>query len=188
MGYLTKSQLDQMGFKFLGNNVKISEFSRIYNADQISIGDNSRIDDFCVLSGKISIGRNVFMGVHGNIAGGVKGVELSDFVTLSYYVNLFSQSDDYHGFTLTNSTIPSKYKKEKFGCITVGKHAIIGSNSVILPNAHIAEGCSIGAMSLVTKPTEPWSIYIGIPASKISERSKKLLELENLYLAENVLI
>jgi acetyltransferase-like isoleucine patch superfamily enzyme len=185
MGYLSQSVLENLGFKYLGKNVKISDTAKIYNANLIRIGNNSRIDDFCVLSGKIDIGRNVFMGVHGNLAGGINGIELSDFVTMAYYVNLFTQSDDYHGETLTNSTIPRKYKNEKFGCIRVGKHAIIGSNSVIMPDAHIAEGCSVGAMSLVTKPTEPWGIYVGIPAKRVKNRKQDLLELENQYLAEN---
>lgn len=186
MTYLLQSQLENMGFKSLGKNVKISDSAKIYNADQISIGDNSRIDDFCVLSGNIKLGRNVFMGVHGNLAGGINGIELADYVTLSYYVNLFSQSDDYTGETLTNSTIPRKYKKELFGSIYVGKHTIIGSNSVVMPNAHIAEGCAIGAMSLVTKPTEPWGIYIGSPAKRVKNRKCDLLELENLYLKEEM--
>jgi acetyltransferase-like isoleucine patch superfamily enzyme len=184
MGYLTQAQLASFGFKYLGKNVKISETARIYNAGEMQIGDNSRIDDFCVLSGKIQFGRNVFIGVHGNLAGGINGIELADFVTMAYYVNLFTQSDDYYGETLTNPTVPRKYKKEQFGSIYVGKHSIIGSNAVIMPNAHIAEGCAIGAMSLVTKPTTPWGIYKGIPAKRVKERKCDLLALEELYTCE----
>ena len=51
MAYLTEFELKEMGFKRLGKNVKISDKASIYNADQIEIGDNSRIDDFCVISG-----------------------------------------------------------------------------------------------------------------------------------------
>jgi hypothetical protein len=46
MAYLTDEQLKDMGFKSLGNNVKVSDKASIYNANQIEIGDNSRIDDF----------------------------------------------------------------------------------------------------------------------------------------------
>jgi acetyltransferase-like isoleucine patch superfamily enzyme len=184
MGYLTQVQLEGLGLKYLGKNVKISDTARIYNAEEIKIGDNSRIDDFCVLSGKIQFGRNVFIGVHGNLAGGINGIELADFVSMAYYVNLFTQSDDYYGETLTNPTVPRKYKKEKFGSIYVGKHSIIGSNSVIMPNAHIADGCAIGAMSLVTKPTAPWGVYKGIPAKRVKDRKRDLLVLEELYCCE----
>ena len=57
MAYLTEEQLQSMGFKFLGDEVKISDKASIYNCDQIEIGDYSRIDDFCLLSGKI---KNLF--------------------------------------------------------------------------------------------------------------------------------
>ena len=50
MAYLTEQQLLNMGFKSLGQNVKISDKAAIYNCDQIQIGDHSRIDDFCVVS------------------------------------------------------------------------------------------------------------------------------------------
>ena len=184
MAYLTQLQLENLNLMSLGKNVKISDTARIYDANLIHIGDNSRIDDFCVLSGKINIGRNVFIGVHCNLAGGINGIELADFVTLSYYINLFTQSDDYSGETLTNPTIPRIYKKEKFGNICVGRHAIIGSNSVVMPDAHIGEGCSIGSMSLLTKPTAPWGIYFGVPAKRMKERKRDLLALESLYLQE----
>lgn len=182
MAYLTQKQLQGIGFKSLGTNVKISASAKIYNADQIEIGDNSRIDDFCVLSGKIKLGQHVFMGVHGNLAGGINGIELADFVTMAYYVNIFAQSDDYFGESMTNPTIPRLYKKELIGSVTVGRHVIIGSNSIVLPNAHIAEGCSIGAMTMVNKPTQPWGIYIGIPARRIKERKRELLVMEKKYM------
>ena len=84
----------------------------IYNHEQISIGDNSRIDDLCVVSGKVSIGKNVHITPQCLIAGGLKGVEFHDYTTVAYGVKIFTQSDDYLGFTMTNSTIPAKYKNE----------------------------------------------------------------------------
>jgi len=57
MGYLSEEELNCLGFKELGKNVKISSNVSIYDASSISIGDFSRVDDFCVLSGNIEIGR-----------------------------------------------------------------------------------------------------------------------------------
>lgn len=56
MAYLTRTELENLGFKHLGQNVKISDRAAIYNPESISIGDNSRIDDFCIISGTIVIG------------------------------------------------------------------------------------------------------------------------------------
>ena len=59
MSYYSEEQLKTMGFKALGKNVKISDKASIYYPEKIEVGDNSRIDDFCVISGKIIVGRNV---------------------------------------------------------------------------------------------------------------------------------
>jgi acetyltransferase-like isoleucine patch superfamily enzyme len=182
MAYYTENELIQLGFKYIGKNVKISDKASIYNCNQIEIGDNSRIDDFCVISGKIQIGKNVHITPQCLIAGGEKGIIFDDFTTIAYGVKIFTQSDDYSGQTMTNSTIPKKYKNEIKNKVIIGKHSIVGAGSAIMPGVILAEGTSIGAMSLVRKKTEPWSIYVGNPAKKIKNRSKNLLKLEKLYL------
>ena len=112
MAYYSESELKQLGFKFLGKNVLISNKASIYNHEQIEIGNNSRIDDFCVISGKIKIGRNVHITPQCLVAGGEKGIIFEDFTTIAYNAKIFTQSDDYSGVSMTNSTIPSKYKIE----------------------------------------------------------------------------
>jgi acetyltransferase-like isoleucine patch superfamily enzyme len=182
LAFLSKKALDSMGFKSLGNDVLISDKAAIYNPEDISIGHFSRIDDFCVVSGKVSIGRNVHIAVFCNVAGGTEGITLDDFAGLAYGVNLFTQSDDYSGITLTNPTVPDEYKIEIKKSIKVGKHSIIGTNAIVFPGVNIAEGTSVGAQSIMTKSSEPWSIYIGSPARKIKERKRDMLELEVAYL------
>lgn len=175
MAFLTEDELHAVGFKHVGRNVKISDKCLIYNPDLIEIGDNSRVDDFCVLSGRVVIGRNIHITVYCNIAGGQPGVFIDDYSTVAYGCHIMSQSDDYSGATMTNSTIPKKYKDEIFEKVCIGKHVIIGAGSIVLPGCDIKDGCSIGAMSLVTKPTKEWGIYFGVPARRIKDRSKELL-------------
>jgi len=184
MGFLNKDELEQIGFKHLGKNVKISDKCSIYNPECISIGDDSRIDDFCLLSGNITIGKNVHIAAFCNLAGGALGIVMDDFSGIAYGCHLFTQSDDYSGMTMTNPTIPKKFKNEAYKKIHLGKHVIIGTKSIVLPGVVIADGCSIGAMSMMTKSTEPWGIYFGIPAKKIKNRKKNVLELEKIYLSE----
>lgn len=187
MSYLSAQQLQNLGFKSLGKHVQISEYARIYDPQKIEIGDYSRIDDFCVLSGKITIGKYVHITPMCLIAGGQPGILMSDFCTLAYGVKVFSQSDDYSGMTLTNSLIPKKYKNEQLQPVFLEKHVIVGTNSVIFPGVTIAEGCSVGAMTLVTQSTSPWGIYVGIPARRLRARETNLLLLEKKFLeaAEN---
>lgn len=184
MGYYSEDDLQQMGFKYLGKNVRVSDKASVYNCDQIEIGDNSRIDDFCVLSGHIKIGSNCHITPQCLIAGGQPGVQFSDFCTLAYGVKVFSQSDDYSGLTLTNSTIPRKFKTELFKKVSFGKHVIVGAGSIVLPGVDVAEGCSVGAMTLLLKSTEPWGIYVGNPAKRIKDRKQNLLMLEKKFLEE----
>ena len=182
MAYYTYEQLQKLGFKYIGKNVKISDKASIYNCDQIEIGDNSRIDDFCVISGKVTIGRNVHIAPFCLVAGGELGVTFEYFSGLAYQVQVFTQSDDYSGRTLTNPTIPDEYKKEMKKEVILGKHSIVGAGSIIIPGVILAEGTSVGALSLVRKKTEEWSVYLGNPAKKIMNRKKDLLELEKKYL------
>lgn len=184
MAYLTNEQLKEMGFKKIGRKVRVSDKASIYNADQIEIGDYSRIDDFCVLSGKITMGRNVHIAVFCNLAGGEEGIVMEDFSGLAYGCNVFTQSDDYSGRTMTNPTVPDKYKSENKKPIHIGRHCIVGANSSVFPGVTLAEGTSVGSMSMVTKSTEPWIVYFGIPAKKLKVRKKDLLVFEKEYLSE----
>lgn len=184
MAYLNSIQLADIGFKKLGKNVKISDKAAIYNPELIEIGDSSRVDDFCILSGRVVIGSYCHVTPMCLLAGGEPGIVLADFCTLAYGVKIFSQSDDYSGTSMVNSLIPKKYKLETFAPVVLEKQVIIGAGSMVLPGVIIAEGCSVGAMSLVTKSTNAWGVYCGIPAKRFKERSKALLELEYVFLKE----
>jgi len=182
MTWLTSDQLQQMSFKKIGRNVLISDKASIYDAEQIEIGDNTRIDDFCVISGNVTFGRNVHIAVFCNVTGGTTGITFDDFSGLACRCHVFTKTDDFSGLALTNPTVPDIFKNVKEAKIHIGKHCIVGTSSTIFPNVTMEEGSSLGAMSMLTKSTQPWSIYFGIPAKKIKNRKKDLLDKEKLYL------
>ncbi|AHE67623.1 acyltransferase [Legionella oakridgensis] len=184
MAYLSQEQLLAMNFKQLGTNVKISDKASIYNPEFITIGNNSRIDDFCVISGKITVGNYVHIAAFCLIAGGTEGIIIEDFAGISYGSQIFSQSDDYSGQFMVSPLVPAEYKNELKALVTIGRHVIIGASSVVFPGVHVAEGCSVGAMTLVTKSTTPWGIYTGIPAKRVKEKSKAIELLEKKFLTE----
>lgn len=184
MAYYTQEELENIGFKYIGKNVKISDKAIIYNPEGISIDNHSRIDDLCMLSGNITIGKYCHITPMCLIAGGKPGIIINDFSTLAYGVKIFAQSDDYSGESMTNSLIPKKFKNERLSSIVIGRQVIVGANSTILPGVNLAEGCSIGAMTLVNKSTAPWGIYVGNPAKRLKERKKDLLILEKQFLKE----
>jgi acetyltransferase-like isoleucine patch superfamily enzyme len=184
VAYLCRTEMASMGFKRLGSNVKISNKASIYEPNKIEIGHDVRIDDFCVLSGSLKIGNYVHITPMCLLAGGQPGIVIDDFSTLAYGVKIFSQSDDYSGETMCNSLIPKNYKSEILKKTVIGRQVIIGANSTVLPGADIAEGCAIGAMSLVLYPLDSWGIYAGIPVRRLKERDKNIIKLEAQFLTE----
>ena len=184
MAYLTHDALAALGLKQFGNDVLISDKASIYNAESISIGTNVRVDDFCVLSGRIDFGSNIHIAVFCTIAGGSEGVTFEDFSGLAYGCHVFAQSDDYSGRTMAGPIFPERFKNVTKKPILVKKHGIVGTGSIVLPGVTLEEGTAVGAMSLVTKSTRPWGIYSGIPAKRIKERHRDILEFEQRYLAE----
>jgi acetyltransferase-like isoleucine patch superfamily enzyme len=185
MTWLSRSELQKIGFAHLGREVRISSRAAIYDAERISIGDFSRVDDFCVLSGKLTIGRNVHIAVFVNLAGGELGIVLRDFSGISYGSHIFSQSDDYSGEFLTGPTVPARYNKVLRREVVIGRHVIVGAGSIILPGVTVADGCAVGAHSTVVSSTEPWGIYVGSPARFLRERKQDMLALEAEYLSES---
>ncbi len=184
MPYLSEQELHELGLRSVGKKVRISDRASICNPELLCIGDNSRIDDFCVVSGKVTLGRNVHLSVFCNIAGGEPGIVCEDFSGISYASHVLAQSDDYSGRAMTGPTVPQAYKSETKRAVHIGRHCIVGASSVILPGVVLAEGTSVGAMTLVVKSTDAWSIYVGIPARRIRARSRDLLLLEARYLEE----
>jgi galactoside O-acetyltransferase len=182
MGYLSRQELHRLEFAFLGNDVKISNKASLDKTHLMSIGHRSRIDDFCSISGAVELGKNVFIAVHSSVTASIDKIIFYDFSTVAFNCQIFSSSDDYSGNSLTNPTVPSEFKQIWTAPIEIGKHSIIGASSVIFPGCNIAEGCAIGAGSIVTKRTEPWGIYFGAPARRIKNRSQELLNSESKYI------
>lgn len=184
MAFLERDQLERMGFKRLGREVRISDRAAIHNPELVEIGDLSRIDDFCCISGKVTLGRNVHIAVYCNLAGGTEGIALDDFAGCAYGCHIFSQSDDYSGRSLTNPTVPARFKRETRRKVDIGRHCILGTGAIVFPGVTLAVGTAVGAMSVVTRSTEEWSIYLGNPARRLKSRRRDLLELEQTYLNE----
>jgi galactoside O-acetyltransferase len=176
--FYSTSELSDLGFGGFGTGCKISRFARFYGISNISIGDFVRIDDFVVISvqSQSNIGNHVHIGAMSLISSGL-GVDFGEYSTFSSRVSAYGQSDDYSGNSLTNPMVEDSLRGVERSRLVVGEHVIVGAGSVILPHGSLAEGVAVGALSLVKYPTDPWGIYAGIPANRIKNRSKRLMEL-----------
>lgn len=176
--YYTEEELTQLGLKSYGKDVHLSRKASLYGVGNISIGNHTRIDDFCVLSGNVTIGNYVHINPFTGIYAGKAGVTLEDFVNISSRNVIYAVSDDYSGAYMTSPLLPEVVTNIQQAPVHVCKHVIVGTGCTILPGVTIGEGCAIGAMSLVKHSCEPWGIYVGVPCKRIKERSKELLKFE----------
>jgi galactoside O-acetyltransferase len=172
---LSNEQISGLGLKEFGSNVRISPTARFHNPQNISIGNNVRIDDFAVLSGNIEIGSFVHISIHASIISPRAEVLIADYATLSFYSCVTSANDDYSGKFLMNPMVASKFTNVHDANVYLAKHVAIGAFSLVLPGVTLNEGCVIGAHSLVKHSIPPWEIFGGVPAKKIANRSKDIL-------------
>lgn len=185
MAHVSRQTLESMGFATIGENVLISEKASIYGAARIRLGDNVRIDDYCVLSagqGGIDIGSYVHIAVYCSLIGSAR-IRLDDFAGLSGRVSIYSSSDDYTGAALTNPTVPVEYTQVHSADVHIGRHVIVGTGSVILPGVVLAEGVAIGALSFVHRSCDAFGIYTGNPLRRLKDRGRDLLDAEAKLIA-----
>lgn len=177
------TELKRMGFKSIGRNCLISRKSSIYTPELISIGDNVRIDDFCILSGNIKLGSYIHVSAFTSFYARYH-VEVENFVTISSRVNIYTQNDDYSGDFMTNPMVPEEFTHITGGPVFFLKHSIVGSGCIILPGVTFNEGSCLGAMSLAKSDLNAWSIYAGIPCKYIKPRRRNVIELENILISK----
>lgn len=155
----------------------ISRFCRIYGAEKICIGDNVRIDDFCILSGDIVLGNNIHISAY-SVLYGSNGIEFKDNSGCSARTTIYSAMDDFSGDYLIGPMQPVEFTNVTGGRVIIGEYVQLGAHCLVFPNLTIGEGSVVGALSLVTHDIPEWSICVGIPAKKIRDRSKLLLALK----------
>ena len=137
--FYSEEELKEIGFKQFGKNVLISKKASIYGAGDISLGSNVRVDDFCVLSGKIDIGSYVHISVYAGLFGGDAGIVIGDFCAVSSKVMVYAVNDDYTGIGLTNPMVPMEYRNVTEEQVILNDHCIVGSGCTVLPGV-ILEG------------------------------------------------
>src|SRR5262249_56740139 len=146
----------------LWDDVKIDRSVRIYGAERLEIGDHVRIDAYCVLScgaEGISIGNHVHLGVYVFLSGAAR-IEVQDFAGLSGRVSVYSSNDDYSGAVLTGPTVPDDLRNVTDAPVVVGRHAIVGAGSVVLPGVTIGVGAAVASLRLVRQDVDDFTTLV----------------------------
>ena len=176
--FYTEVELSHLGLLSYGKDVKISRFVRIYNPEKISIGNNVRIDDYCILSGQIKLGSNIHISAYVAMYGSKK-IVMEDNTGISAKCTVYSAMDDFSGDYLIGPIHDDSITNVTGGPIVIKQFAQIGAHCVVFPNLTIDEGVAVGACSLVTKSLSPWGIYVGTTAKFFKQRTKKMLQYTN---------
>ena len=176
--FYTDEELLQIGFKSIGKGCCISRKASFYGVSSIIIGDNVRIDDFCILSGNITLGSNIHISAYVAMYG-AEGIVMEDYTGISPRSTVYSAMDDFSGDYLVGPVNPEGTTHVVGGQVIIKQFAHVGTHSVVFPNLTIEEGCVIGSCSLLRHSTEPWGIYYGIPAKRMKERKMNMLRFVN---------
>jgi galactoside O-acetyltransferase len=172
--FLEQHEIDSIGFKSFGTNVLISRKASFYSPDCISLGNNVRIDDFCILSGNITIGSFVHISAYCALYGRY-GIIMENYSGISPRCTIFSATDDFSGDYMVGPMVDESKTNVIGGMVSIQKYAQVGAGCVIMPMLTIEEGVAVGAMSLVNENLKAWNIYAGIPARIIRKRGNNLL-------------
>ena len=160
-----------------GKKHQISSLARFYGSE-IKIGNNVRIDDDVVFKGKIELGSNVHIARGCTLSGGIHGIYVGELTALSNFVQVFSSTDDYFAPNIPavtlNKNLRTKFSKIRDSKIIIGKGCIVGSMSVVLPEAEIEDFSTVGAFSIIHG-----KVVSGVYFSNYKKK-KKFLKRRNL--------
>ena len=161
-----------------GRGVRVFYGCRLAPPEAIRVGDFSQIDEaVTIFAGEgVVLGRHVHLAFGSSISGGGR-CEIGDFAGIGAGVRLITGTDVPDGTGLTNPTIPSCYRAVRRGRVAIGAHAVVFTNSVVLPDVVVGEGAIVSAGSVVHRDLKPWGIYAGNPIVQVGTRpSERVLE------------
>jgi carbonic anhydrase/acetyltransferase-like protein (isoleucine patch superfamily) len=126
-----------------------------------------------VVTGNVTIGKDVYIGPGAMLRGDWGGIIVSDGCNVqeNCVVHMFP------GITVVLEEEAHIGHGAIIHGARIGKHCLVGMNSVILDRVEIGEGSIIGALTLVTEGMQvpPRSLVVGNPGRIIREVSEDML-------------
>ncbi|MBI2020924.1 acyltransferase [Candidatus Giovannonibacteria bacterium] len=174
---LNSPQYDISQLKSAGENVFISKNVEIRRPQMVSVGHNVDIDSGAYITTQAEIGDHVHIAAYVTVIGGKPGLlKMGNFTNIAVGGRIICVSDTFLGDGLIGAQyIPDEFRKLKIAPVVFENFVNVGANVVIMPGVTLREGSVVGAGSVVTKDTEPWTIYAGSPARPIKKRPKETM-------------
>lgn len=166
-------------FKFFGKGSRIKNPRKVRGGKCIEIGKNAYILENSKLFAmqkylgeyydpEIKIGDNVYAGTDLYIVS-INGVVIHDNCVISNHVYI---NDSSHGLDPLAGSIMEQKLFSK-GKVEIGEFTFIGYRACIMPGVTLGKHCIVGANSVVTKSFPDYSMVAGCPAKLIRVYSPK---------------
>lgn len=172
----TLSRIYKKQFLSCGDNVFIEKMGLLVGAKNISIGNDSDIQQMTYLTAwesykgqqlhpRITIGSDCHIGAFNHITC-IDRIEIGDGFVSGKWVTI---TDNSHGETSLEMLQKPVGLREVIskGAVIIGKNVWIGDKATVLPGVTIGDSVIIGANSVVTKDIPAYSIVGGNPAKII---------------------
>jgi len=164
-----------MEFKKIGIDVRIDDWTKIIRPELLELGNHISIDMGVYISVSGKLGDYIHIAPHSCIIGGAESLLLmEDFTGISAGSKIICAGDDFTKGHLC-PFVPSEYRHIINKPVIFKRFSCVGVNSVVMPGITLAEGSVVGANSVLTTDTEPWTIYVGSPAVAIKMRDSELV-------------
>ena len=131
-----------------------------YNPEILFIG----AETICEHPQNVTIGKNTYIN-GGRICAPKGKIVIGDNCMISFNVHIRT---DMHVYDKTD--IPIIKQGHNYKDIVIGNDVWLGYGVQVMAGVNIADGCIIGAGAVVTKDTEPYCVYGGVPARLIKKR------------------
>lgn len=153
----------------LGDDCTLMPYGFVQGAGTLTVADHVTFYPYSYLSiggatGVIDIGHHTHFAPGCALYG-------AGLLTIGAHVNVASHTvltTVQHDPTLTPGVPMSQTSEAK--PITIADDVWFGANAVAVPGVSIATGCIVGAGAVVTRDTEPYGVYVGIPARRQGDR------------------
>lgn len=152
--------------------VNYPDISRITNGNHCTVGNFSIIDisDDPATGkhqAKLTLGSYVYIGEQCNIRASGSEIRIGSQTMIANSVIIASAN---HKTSMGTPMSLQSWDRNRLG-VTIGEDCWIGSNSTILPGAVIGDGAVIAAGSVVRGTVPPFTIWGGVPAKHLKDRT-----------------
>lgn len=124
---------------------------------------SANIERYAIFGRQCSIGRNSSIGVKCELYG---PVEIGNDVMMGPEVVIYTSGHEHSRKDVPMIQQGGTDDKK----VVIKDDCWIGRRAIVMPGVTIEKGCIIGAGAVVTKSTDPYSVWGGGPAKKIKDR------------------